>query len=70
MIMYTMMPDELMFPIGQETFEKQQVIDYNGIPLLVAKNDMLEFEVVRVLSTDPSHYLHAPVQPGAKIPLI
>ncbi|HWJ78114.1 MAG TPA: YlzJ-like family protein [Niallia sp.] len=67
MIMYTMMPEELIFPINQEVYEKQQVIQYNGIPLLVAKTENYEYEVIRVLSTDPNHYLHEPIQPGTKI---
>ncbi|MFT8322777.1 MAG: YlzJ-like family protein [Bacillus sp. (in: firmicutes)] len=70
MIMYTMMPQELMFPISQDLYEKQHVIDYNGIPLLVSENESHEYEVLRVLSTDPNHYLHEPVQPGSKITFI
>ena len=67
MIMYTMMPEELIFPINQDIFDKQQVIDYNGVPILVAKTETHEYEVIRVLSTDPNHYLHSPIQPGTKI---
>jgi len=67
MIMYTMMPEELIFPIQQDTYEKQQIIQYNGIPLLVEKNELHQYEVIRILSTDPNHYLHAPIQPGTKL---
>ena len=70
MIIYTMMPEELIFPMSQDIYERQQVIQYNGIPLLVARNESNEFEVIRVLSTDPNHYLHTEMQPGAKIPTI
>ncbi|WP_445488158.1 YlzJ-like family protein [Niallia sp. 03133] len=70
MIMYTLMPQELMFPINQEIFDNQVVIDYEGISLLVQKKESNEYEVLRILSTDPNHYLHAPVQPGSKIPFI
>lgn len=70
MIMYTMMPEELIFPMSQDIYEKHQVINYNGIPLLVAKNEANELEVVRVLSTEPNHFLHTGMQPGTKIPNI
>ena len=70
MIMYTMMPEELIFPMSQDIYEKQQVINYNGIPLLVSKNEANELEVIRVLSTDPNHFLQTDMQPGAKIPTI
>ncbi|KAB7668694.1 YlzJ-like family protein [Bacillus sp. B1-b2] len=67
MIMYTMMPEELIFPYSQETFEQQQVINYNGIPLLVARTETSEYEVIRILSTDPNHFLSSQFQPGSKI---
>ena len=67
MIMYTMMPEELIFPINQEIYDSQQVINFNGIPLLVAKTETHEYELIRVLSTDPNHYLHIQLQPGTKI---
>lgn len=70
MIMYTMMPNELIYPTAQEVFEKQQMIDYHGIPLLVAKNEQQEVEVIRILSSDPKHYLDLTIQPGSKIPSI
>lgn len=70
MIMYTTMPGELMYPISQDIFEKQQLIHYNGIPVMVTKNEAQEYEVIRILSTDPNHFLHAPIQPGAKIPIL
>ncbi|MGP7817446.1 YlzJ-like family protein [Niallia sp. 01092] len=70
MIMYTMTPQELLFPISQDSYKKQRIIDYNGISLLVEKNELNEYEVLRILSTDPNHYLHGPVQPGAKITII
>ncbi|GKU82533.1 YlzJ-like family protein [Niallia sp. NCCP-28] len=67
MIMYTMMPEELIFPIHQDIYEKQRVINYNGIPLLVELNQPHQYEVIRILSTDPNHYLHSPIQPGTKL---
>ncbi|KLV28359.1 ribonuclease [Niallia circulans] len=70
MIMYTMMPEELIFPMSQDIYEKHQVIHYNGIPLLVARNESNEYEVIRILSTDPNHFLQTEMQPGAKIPTI
>lgn len=69
MILYTMMPDELIFPYEQAAFAKQQTIVYNGVPLIVEQVDMQTLQVIRLLSSDPQHFLDVRYAPGAKISL-
>lgn len=70
MILYTMMPHELIFPHEEKESPKQMAIRYDGIPLLVEVTNGGECQVIRNLSTDPNHYLDSRCIPGAKIPLI
>lgn len=67
MIFYTMMPEELMFPTLEEDFKKQSVIQMNGVPLLVQATDTAQYEIVRILSSDPRHFLDKQYCPGQKI---
>ncbi|MDQ1146686.1 hypothetical protein QE429_003513 [Bacillus sp. SORGH_AS 510] len=67
MILYTMMPHELIFPSDQESNQQQKMITYQGIPLLVEQMDPNNVQVVRILSSDPQHFLDDRVCPGAKI---
>lgn len=69
MILYTMMPQEFIFPDDQEAFSKQQTIIYNGVPLLVEQIDVQTLQVVRLLSSNPQHFLDVRYSPGAKISL-
>jgi hypothetical protein len=69
MILYTMMPHELIFPSEAESFSKQMTITYQGVPLLVELTDQQNFQVVRVLSSDPQHFMDERLYPGAKISL-
>jgi hypothetical protein len=67
MILYTMMPQELIFPYVNESNSNQQMVSYQGIPLLVESTDGQNAQVIRILSTDPQHYLDNQICPGAKI---
>ncbi|EIJ81442.1 hypothetical protein PB1_00815 [Bacillus methanolicus PB1] len=67
MILYTIMPLELVFPSEDHEFSKQRTIIYNGIPLLVEFEDGHSFRIVRNLSSDPKHYLDSRCHPGEKI---
>lgn len=67
MILYTMMPQELIFPYETDSIPKQQTITYQGIPLLVELTDQQNVQVIRVLSSDPQHFMDNRVSPGAKI---
>jgi hypothetical protein len=70
MILYTMMPPELIFPYQPESLSNQQMVSYQGIPLLVELKDGQHVEVIRILSTDPQHYLDSQICPGAKISFV
>ncbi|MGJ7921004.1 YlzJ-like family protein [Neobacillus sp. LXY-4] len=67
MILYTMMPHELVFPV--ETYEDSQakLITYQGVPIIVEKTEENQYRVVRIVSTDPQHYLNDRLCPGTKI---
>ncbi|MBM7655154.1 YlzJ-like family protein [Neobacillus cucumis] len=67
MILYTMMPHELIFPAEAAEESKQRMISYQGVSLLVEQIDTDHVQVVRVLSSDPQHYLNEQLCPGAKI---
>jgi YlzJ-like protein len=67
MILYTTMPQELIFPAEEYEASKQQMVSYNGVPLLVELTDQQNAQVIRVLSSDPQHFLDTRICPGAKI---
>lgn len=67
MILYTMMPPELIFPYKADSTSTQQMVSYQGIPLLVESIDGQNVQVIRILSTDPQHYMDNQICPGAKI---
>ncbi|MDF2859260.1 MAG: ribonuclease, partial [Neobacillus sp.] len=40
---------------------------FQGVPLLVEYSDQQNVQVIRVLSSDPQHFLDEQICPGAKI---
>ncbi|WP_338452105.1 YlzJ-like family protein [Niallia oryzisoli] len=64
MILYTTMPQELIYQTKETEFEQQKVINYEGIPLLVEMNENHDYRVLRVMSSDPSHYMDDRFCPG------
>ncbi len=68
MILYTTMPQELVFQTPESEFGKQSVVEYGGIPLLVERDENQDYRVVQIMSTDPSHYLNDACCPGAILP--
>jgi hypothetical protein len=68
-ILYTTMPQELIFPTEQDAYGKQTMITYKGIPLLVELTDGQSLQIVRVMSSDPQHFLTDACIPGSKISL-
>ncbi|WP_160719936.1 YlzJ-like family protein [Bacillus sp. USDA818B3_A] len=67
MILYTMMPSELIFPPEEVEQSKQKLISYQGISMLVEQTDSDHVQIVRILSSDPQHYLNQELCPGSKI---
>jgi hypothetical protein len=58
------MPNELIYPVQEEMFGLQQLVVVNGVSMLVEKNEKEEYRIVRLLSTDPQHYLSEEYMPG------
>jgi hypothetical protein len=69
MILYTMMPHELIFPNDTDEYKKQRTIMYQGVPLVVQQVDQESVEVLRIISSDPQHFLNERYAPGTKISL-
>jgi hypothetical protein len=67
MILYTVMPTDLVYPTEDQEFTQQKMIVYKGIPMIVAEMEDRSYQVIRLLSTDPQHYLESSCHPGAKI---
>jgi len=67
MIYYTMMPEELMFPTVEGDYKKQSIVEMNGVQLLVQQTENSQYEIIRVMSSDPQHYLDSQLCPGQKI---
>jgi YlzJ-like protein len=67
MIFYTTMPEELMFPIVEEEYKKQSIVEMNGVQLLVQETESSQYEIVRIMSSDPQHFLDNQYCPGQKI---
>lgn len=64
-----MMPQELIFPTNEFDYGKQMMIHYDGIPLLVEQTEEQSYQVIRVMSSDPNHFLDSRCSPGTKISL-
>jgi hypothetical protein len=67
MILYTTMPQELIFQTLEAEYSKQTVIQYEGIPVLVEIDENHDYRVLRVMSSDPCHYLDHRCSPGSII---
>lgn len=68
MILYTLMPHELIFESDMnKLFEKQKEVTFDGIPLLVEMTDDNAYRIIRILSSDPAHFLDPRCTPGNKI---
>ncbi|KQL54578.1 ribonuclease [Heyndrickxia shackletonii] len=63
MILYTTVPQELIFPTDTSAYSRQEFITYNGIPMIVEKVEDGK-RVIRILSTDPADYLENSIMPG------
>jgi L-rhamnose mutarotase len=67
MILHTIVPESLIFQSSDEEYKKQHVVQYNGVSLLVQKTETHEYEIVRLLSSNPQHFLQAQYEPGKKL---
>jgi YlzJ-like protein len=67
MILYTSMPEELIFPVQNADFESVSTIEMNGLQMVVRQTEQNQYEIVRLLSTDPQDFLNEQYSPGQKI---
>ncbi|MEI4831003.1 YlzJ-like family protein [Bacillus sp. FJAT-53711] len=65
MILYTIMPEQLVYPMDHTEFARQKIVHVDGIDMVVGMGNENDYSVVRVLSTDPQHFLQ--YEPGQKI---
>ncbi|WP_064093657.1 YlzJ-like family protein [Rossellomorea aquimaris] len=63
MILYTTVPYDLIFQSDAKAYNAQMVMEHNGIPLLVQQEEN-KYRVIRVMSSDPAHFLNDSVCPG------
>jgi cyanophycinase-like exopeptidase len=68
MIHYCSIPQELIY-YNEKDYAKQSVIDMNGVSLVVEQVGGDQCRIVRLLSTDPNHYLDSKLSPGQMLTL-
>ncbi|NLJ59432.1 MAG: hypothetical protein GX338_00615 [Firmicutes bacterium] len=68
MILYTVLPIEAVLE-GLEHERSFIDLQLEGLTITVEPISMEEAVIVRVISTDPSHYLNPQLSPGTKIRL-
>ncbi|MCA1053570.1 YlzJ-like family protein [Rossellomorea aquimaris] len=66
MILYTTVPQEQIYPTDASEFTGQMMMEHQGIPMLVQKADD-RYRIVRIMSSDPAHYLDGTICPGEYI---
>ncbi|WP_449540065.1 YlzJ-like family protein [Ferdinandcohnia sp. Marseille-Q9671] len=69
MILYTMMPQELIYPQDEQHESNLKFVDINGVSLAVSQASNGEYTIERIMSTNPQHYLDGRYSPGQKIKL-
>ena len=65
MIIYSIVPSEVIFEQRQETTEKKRYISYQGETLEVTPVSENRYRVNRIISTCLKTYLDPRIQPGA-----
>lgn len=69
MIFYSIIPHEAVFTGDDEHAEAQMPITINGVQLIVQPYSDQEWQVVRLISSNPSDFLNEKYQPGQLISL-
>ena len=64
MVLYTPLSHEEIFPPEEDEI---QTIEYQGRTMHVRRNDDGEYQLVRLISTNPADYLNNTFQPGSII---
>ncbi|GAA0332271.1 hypothetical protein GCM10008967_23650 [Bacillus carboniphilus] len=67
-VLYTTVPHEQIFPTDSNVYGKQMMMEHNGIPVLVEQEEEgFSYRIVKVMSSDPSHFLRDDCCPGTRI---
>ncbi|MEQ6375384.1 YlzJ-like family protein [Bacillaceae bacterium S4-13-58] len=64
MIHYSPLPYEDIYPQSMESYDKIQMIQINGKLVLAERLEDGSYRIIRLLSTDPQHFLDGSVEPG------
>jgi hypothetical protein len=65
-ILYTVIPNEHVFPTADSDYAGQMMIERQGIPMIVQQVDQ-QYRIVRLMSSDPADYLNEQFCPGQYI---
>lgn len=68
MILHTIVPGELIFQSAEVSEESsEQMFMYAGIPVAAQPLNNEVWQVTKIMSTDPNHFLNADIYPGATL---
>ncbi|MBP3951979.1 YlzJ-like family protein [Bacillus suaedae] len=67
MILYTMMPQEYIFPEDDSSFQSQKVISCDAGHLIVEQINSTQYRIVRLMSSNAMDYLDDKYTPGSII---
>jgi len=67
LIIYTIVPHELIFDREQDFTSNQENFYYNGILVTAERMTPNRYKIVSIWSTDPNDYLNIEMQPGKMI---
>ncbi|WP_088105147.1 YlzJ-like family protein [Halalkalibacter urbisdiaboli] len=67
MILYTMMPHEMIFPQEEQAYSTYQTIPCEDGQLIVEQLNASQYKVVRLISGNPMNYLNKNYTPGTII---
>ena len=58
MLIYSIIPEETVFSQGFKDEELQEITMADGMVLEIRNSHREDYEIVRVISTDPAHYMN------------
>ncbi|MGV3488307.1 MAG: YlzJ-like family protein [Tuberibacillus sp.] len=70
MLLYTLIPMEQIFGEDEEEGKKRRkrkTMDIGGVTLEVEQSSDSEYEIVKLISSNPADFLDSRYQPGSKI---
>jgi hypothetical protein len=66
MILWTVMPLDVVFPPTEATLSYEE-IEVDGTKLIVERLSVTEAKVIRVISSNPADFLNPNYQPGTRL---